>query len=585
MQLVNTCGGFLVSLSFIANRGKIPSSNETLRIRRTKRNSQNYGAENVFQEAEELMSEMPMQAPFHSTPVSRIHEPSSPLDGSCIYNEDLKLDDTAPLRSLGTKKIRNIIESSLGMSKRRDDKKPSNRPPTPPPTPPAKVKNKYGPGRPLSMKIWMNIGTNDLITRCRRAKKFIEDGIPVMFKIEGQGATTNYITHAQVIVNTAMSVLSGVARLGGGLQQHANFLSQIFNPIDKPKSNKRDVIASSATSFVDCDTENRQETTNEEGYDLDNQEPSDYEDSPSNAADDWEDPCTETSSLEDEESTHVLQNQLNIDSRPPVTPFQKKSRNTEDIPQPFVHSTSKLKENRYITLDKGDKATTVNEGGPKETYMSIGYISKSAPGTQRGPYGKGDRQESTDKYWMDKAEKAKTTKEEDKKFITIKKSPTSQRDGSVPSTIKNDAMLQRFMAMRTGSAPKVSGTFGVKPTITAASPIPVPAQASPPVAPPAPVMPAVMPQYEFPQHSPSYVSSYEEPQPFQKYQWQPASNVYGVNPTPSYPLAPNWTPPSDPRSFDAPKSPVVPPPPKAGKIPNPGTHPRSRWITLDKSAA
>ncbi|CDR95090.1 hypothetical protein, conserved [Babesia bigemina] len=232
MQLIAACGGILASYSFVANLGRM---NATM-PRRHPMCAMRLGGINsssVFKEAEELLSELPAQTTVPPSPLKHRREMLTPKYSNVTQDAGSVEDDDWYTNDVAKRNIQNIINSTIGGRRNTNRQHAAGKAVQQP----KKNRKKYGPGKPVDMKIWMNIGTNDLLTRCKRARKFLEDGIPIMFKIEGQGHAENYMTHGRLIVNTAMSVLSDVAKLGGDLQIHTNFLSQIFNPLVTVKRN------------------------------------------------------------------------------------------------------------------------------------------------------------------------------------------------------------------------------------------------------------------------------------------------------------------------------------------------------------
>lgn len=547
MQIVNTFSGAFASLSFIANQGKLYKTNDCFRSRRLDRSLHNVSSESVFQEAEELISELPKQVAVKPPPFERIHESLIRRDKNYVESEP-PFPDESSNSSLQANRIKTIIQTSFGIRENLDEQEKTEIK-----QPQQKVKKKYGPGRPLSMKIWMNIGTNDLITRCKRARKFIEDGIPVMFKIEGQGATANYMTHAQVIVNTAMSVLSDVAKLGGGLQQHANFLSQIFNPIEglKRGSNAKESAGSAPRDVVT----GKGRRVNK-----------DYQPSVSSST-------GQPSDIDESDHTNVQTNyngcngKAGAETYEPVLDGGKITRNkgkrspvnSEDdavvihglpsLNDVYFHTTEDEKHGRYASKDEDNLAKSADEHNSGE---------------------KGNLQ------WMD-ANKRGRKKNDASKFMTIEKKDGVDKTEQPPSTVKNDAMLKRFMAMRNGTTNQGYSMH--------ASPANLPP--TPPVLNPFQAMQPGMQQYDMPlpvapPPPPPYMVPYDTPQTYQEFPWQHANPMYRRSQPSQYRQAGKWLPEQEMGVPSLPKTPAAAAEPRQ-KSANPAANSKSRWIKLDKN--
>ncbi|KAK1938573.1 Translation initiation factor IF-3 domain- containing protein [Babesia divergens] len=572
MQLVNTCGSVLASLSFVTNHGKVYINSEVFKSTRFDSSMHNINSDSVFQEAEELISELPRQVPSNQMPFSNIHDAIVPIDRRFVLNKGPNSDDRPVVKAMPERNIRRIIKANLGLSNTEDNYRSDKTKRTQ-----SQSKKKYGPGRPLSMKIWMNIGTNDLITRCKRARKFIEDGIPVMFKIEGQGATSNYMTHAQVIVNTAMSVLSDVAKLGGGLQQHANFLSQIFNPIAKPKDNTSDAKKNLDRPKDDRKTEHESEehmegfrspecngSTEHQGLNK--------EKIVDKGADKWIDLTPGSQPIEsngqsltpfnaDESDSEMLISTSSLTEEPdkPLNAYKMQANgeieSMKDATAPDIH-----RETESVSHETPPKPPVIQP----THQMNTKECSSSSKSDSKG-------------YWMDVNESVKAKQNSvSSKYMTIDKPGQIQQTEKAPSTVKNDAMLQRFLAMRSGERGSSHENFATEHMAPASQNV-IP---TPPMVPTIPIVPQGSYPYEA---VPATLMKPFEDQPSygQKFPWQHRSSTFRAAPSTPYKYGRKWYASGDINHVPVPKAPAFPPP-TLGPT-KPASASKSRWMTLDKN--
>ncbi|EDO06208.1 Translation initiation factor IF-3 C-terminal domain family protein [Babesia bovis T2Bo] len=415
MKLITTSGGFIASYSFITNRRTPCYTSNAADKTQHSVGAIGHNTDSVFREAEELMAELPLSQSMSIAQNIANMRSALMMPAQQMPMEDNKYNDDKRWygKKVGERQIRKIIGASLG---RQYSKYDQHEVVAPKPTP--KKVPKHGPGRPVDMKIWMNIGTNDLLTRCKRARKFLEDGIPVTFKIEGQGQTSNYITHAKIIVNTAIGVLGDVAKLGGDLQHHNNCLSQIFNPLNKVKKAPIPAASSPINNMnKDIHGERKINGGNDDKYGMNVTK---MEGSTST----FIEPEMESSN----ECAVTEENDLEPLSYKPSLPdlTQHDNSNCESLMSDPLKNH--VDSGHFKSIVNGDKSTNESSSKwkvikEKEEATNVNSMLGYADAT-RGP-----------------------CKENSSKFITIEKSAQNNTAKSA-STSKNDEMMKRFLEMR-----------------------------------------------------------------------------------------------------------------------------------------
>ncbi|GFE54565.1 translation initiation factor IF-3, putative [Babesia ovis] len=533
MQLYTTSGGLFASLSFVTNPRSVSVTNKTRSIARCNTYAGGINADSVFREAEELISELPANAPMPVAPnFASIRNTLIPLQQPPYEEPKADFGQRWNSNRVGERAIRQIIQSSFGRGNSHQQNEVFEQ------RAPTKKSVKHGPGRPVHMKIWMNIGTNDLLTRCKRARKFLEDGIPVAFKIEGQGQTANYMTHAKVIVNTAISVLGDVAKLGGGLQQHSNCLSQIFNPLKKVNKEELPPSAQSSTVSERSNTNQMKQTDNEE-----------YRAT--------------------EKSPPFLQNSL------PTTDKEKMDCLDDGITDTPIELTGDAHDT-YNSDPMEQKEITRNMTEPKPSRWKVKEYKEEPVKDDSGKGGD---------TAMDKAttvDSSGNNKALPSKFMTIDKTNEEKGLNKNVATTKNDEMMKRFLAMRAGNEVQAN----MPPPLPPVRPM-VPSVIPPaPVMPPPLIPPVGLPPYSVAAQKVSPAIPYAPTNPGQQYgnsyNMRPSTSIYG-RPPPQYSINPI-------QSKHIPMVTPNLPEPTTGNAVAPGTvrgdskpqSGKSRWLVLDK---